>query len=64
MKKFFESIKIELHEHDVLPEAVVRRAFHYFLKDKVFPRYTGRIVSSLVYGDRPTLDFIPRANGS
>lgn len=67
MKKFFESIKIDLHPYDVLVGGTLVRAWDYYfqLQREVFRKYyNGKTVSALVYQRRPFLNFIPRANGS
>lgn len=62
MKKFFESIKIELHWPDVLPEAVAVRALEY--KVTAYMDALRDELAFLAFSDRPAFSFVPRANGS
>lgn len=62
MRKFFESIKIELRWPDVLPEAVALRAMEH--KVTAYMDALRNEMAFLAFSDRPSFNFVPRANGS
>lgn len=62
MREFFEGIKIELHWPDVLPEAVAIRAMEY--KVAAYMDALRDELAFLAFSDRPSFNFVPRANGS